>query len=78
MKKTDISLEDKKLIIIDFLKKCNRYSDQMLVKYQHEITEATASDKQIVEQKVDQWESYRKFNAYAISELNTTKLDDWF
>ena len=78
MTKTRISLEDKKLIIIDFLEKCNGYSDQMLAKYQQEILEATESDKQAVEKKINQWESYREFNVYAIGELNTTKLDDWF
>jgi hypothetical protein len=78
MTKTDISLEDKKLIIIDFLEKCNGYSDQMLVKYQQEILEAMESDKQAIEQKINQWKSYREFNAFAIGELGTTQLDDWF
>lgn len=77
MAKIDISLEDKKLIIIDFLKKCNCYSDQMLVKYQEEMT-VTQLDKKAVEQKINQWKSYREFNIHAIDELKTTELDDWF
>lgn len=79
MAESVISMDEKKQVIIDFLEKCNQYSDEMLLKYQQEIAETVEVDeKQLIEKKLGQWTSYREFNIHAIGELNSEKLDDWF
>jgi len=73
----NIKVEDKKKIIVEFLEKCNGYSDQMFDKYERQLLEAGA-DKQAVNNKIADWRVYKEFNAYAINELKGEQLDDWF
>ncbi|PCI21520.1 MAG: hypothetical protein COB62_03250 [Piscirickettsiaceae bacterium] len=71
MTERTVSLAEKKSIIIDFLQRCNHYSDKMLEKYQSPLTQEAP-------QKVHDWTIYKEFNEYAINELNSDDLDDWF
>jgi hypothetical protein len=73
-----ISLQDKKQIIIDFLLKCNVYSDQMLDKYTEQSAHSESNDRAAIQQKIHDWTSYQEFNTYAIEELTGEQLDDWF
>ncbi|MBQ0723781.1 MAG: hypothetical protein KBT50_00265 [Cycloclasticus sp.] len=73
-----ISLQDKKQIVIDFLLKCNVYSDQMLDKYTEQSSQSDSKDQAAIQQKIHDWTSYHDFNAYAIEELTGEELDDWF
>jgi len=72
-----ISLEDKKSIIIDFLNKCNLYSDQKLLDYEKRLIRAGEIECAELVQKKHDWASYRHFNAHAITELKGDELDDW-
>jgi len=76
MNLTAISLVDKKLIITNFLKQCNNYSDVMLKKYQAQLNNENI--KESAAQKIHDWCVYREFNEYAIQELAGDELDDWF
>ena len=71
-------LNEKKSIIIDFLVKCNTYSEQMLRQYEQHLTSKSKTEHAAIEQKIHDWKSYRKFNDYAINELKGTELDHWF
>ena len=71
-----ISLADKKKIIVDFLQQCNKYSDEMLKKYEQQLTDEET--KESAPQKIHDWCVYRDFNEYAINELQGDQLDDWF
>lgn len=72
-----ISLEDKKSIIIDFLNKCNLYSDQKLLDYERRMSKADDVERTRLLQKKHDWVSYRDFNGHAIGELEGDELDDW-
>jgi len=72
-----IGLEDKKSIIIDFLNKCNLYSDQKLLDYDRRLVKAGDVDCAELRQKKHDWASYRDFNVHAIVELKGDELDDW-
>jgi len=72
-----IGLEDKKSIIIDFLNKCNLYSDQKLLDYDRRLVKAGDVESTELGQKKHDWASYRDFNAHAIAELKGNELDDW-
>jgi len=73
-----IDLQDKKLIIIDFLQRCNVYSEQMLEGYEKKLEESSATSASEIQQKIYDWSIYRKFNEHAIGELDTDELDNWF
>jgi len=77
MTSINISVEDKKMIIVEFLEKCNGYSDQMFDKYEKQLLEAGVN-KQEVGKKIADWRAYKEFNSYAIDELKGEQLDDWF
>jgi hypothetical protein len=76
MTQRTISLADKKNIIIDFLHQCNQYSDEMLKKYDQQLTDD--EKKESAPQKIHDWGVYKDFNEFAIKELKSTELDDWF
>jgi len=78
MSTNTISLQEKKLIIIDFLKKCNAYSEDMLIRYESELGEAGEGESLKTQQKMHDWSTYRDFNDFAIGELKSEKLDSWF
>ena len=78
MTNSTISRQDKKEIIIDFLKQCNSYSGQMLDKYSMQLIQSDLDDTIVVKQKIHDWTTYREFNDYAIEELKGEQLDDWF
>ena len=65
-------MQRKKQIVINFLEKCNTYSqDQILILERSD--KAHESNK-----KIEKWQSYIEFNKHAIHELKSTKLDSWF
>ncbi|PCI69556.1 MAG: hypothetical protein COB26_06305 [Piscirickettsiaceae bacterium] len=78
MSERTISLADKKEIIIDFLTKCNTYSDQMLKKYGAQLEDISDEELLEVNQKIYDWKCYKVFNEYALGELEGAELDDWF
>lgn len=78
MTNNTISRQQKKEIIIEFLKQCNGYSEQMLDKYSAQLVQADIPTKATAEQKIHDWTTYHAFNAYAIKELKGEELDDWF
>jgi len=73
-----ISLKDKKLIIIDFLQRCNTYSEQMLEGYEKQLEGNDVIPASEIQQKIHDWVTYRKFNEHAIGELELEALDNWF
>lgn len=76
MTKSTVSLEDKKDIIINFLKQCNDYSELMLKKYQKQLLDEELNNS--ASQKIHDWNTYKDFNEYAINELKGEELDEWF
>jgi predicted dinucleotide-binding enzyme len=72
-----VDQQQKKEIIIDFLDKCNAYSDAMLQKYQRQLLDEGV-DAKAIQEKIRDWSAYKAFNDVAIQELKTDELDDWF
>ena len=68
-----ITLEQKKKIIISFIKECNLYSENKIKSYR----DKTYID-QMTQDKIKSWENYKDFNSHAISELKKDTLDHWF
>lgn len=73
-----MELEAKKQIICDFLDRCNAYSDAKLAQYQQQVDDTDTHQVLELLEKMGQWRTYKSFNQYAISELKTDRLDDWF
>jgi len=78
MRNNIISLDDKKKIISEFLKKCNAYSDQMVEKYESRLESTVESEHKGVTQKIHDWQMYKEFNLYTVTELEGEILDEWF
>jgi hypothetical protein len=76
MNERTVSLVEKKSIITQFLQQCNAYSGEMLEKYQAQLGDENTTES--VLQKIHDWKVYQEFNEYAIKELKSTELDDWF
>ncbi len=73
-----ISMQDKKKIIIDFLQKCNGYTEEMLAGYEEVEAGSDSQEALKARQKINDWSSYRDFNVHTIGELNEGTLDSWF
>ena len=71
-------MNQKKAIIIEYLIKCNAFSDQMLEGYEKQVQTAGETEQAPIQVKIQNWESYREFNDYAINELKGDELDHWF
>lgn len=69
--------QEKKQIIIDFLKKCNTYGDKEIVRYQAQL-EGNETDAQLIRKKIENWQIYQQFNEHAMGELQGSELDNWF
>jgi len=72
------TMDQKKQVITDFLRKCNEYSDGMIAKYQARLDGANGADALALQDQVSHWSAYRAFNEYTIEELKTDEIDDWF
>jgi len=72
-----VSLADKKSIIIDFLRKCNAFSEQKLQDYERRMVKAEEAESIELDHKKHDWSSYKSFNNYAINKLKGNELDDW-
>jgi hypothetical protein len=68
----------KKIVIADYLARCNRYADGQLAKYQAEIAAASAAEALVLQDKIGHWTAYRAFNEHALQEIAAGELDDWF
>lgn len=73
-----ITLTEKKRIVAAFLERCNSYTDGMLERYVAELAATDGMQQLEIQDKISHWTAYKVFNAYAISELETEELDDWF
>ena len=74
-----ITAAEKKQIVREFLTRCNEYSDDMLTRYAQELDSVENGMQRLeIQDKITHWAAYKAFNEYAISELATTELDDWF
>jgi len=71
-------VSEKKQIICDFLLRANAYGDTKLAEYQAELNRAGTTHVLELVTKLEQWHSYQAFNEYALNELETDRLDDWF
>ena len=67
---------EKKRVVIDFLEKCNQYADGMMNKYESQLVDDPDAEESKL--KLLKWQSYKEFNEYAINELESDDLDDWF
>ena len=68
----------KKLVVADFLSRCNRYADQQLDKYRAQLAASGAGDALALQDKIGHWTAYRAFNLHALAEIERGELDDWF
>lgn len=73
-----MTLEEKKMLIVDFLTRCNRYSDDRLTEYRAALDGASGSRALELQDKIGHWTAYRAFNEHTIAELRTAALDEWF
>ena len=69
---------DKKAVVADFLKRCNRYAEGQLAKYGQELAVADAATALTIQDKIGHWTAYRAFNEHALGEISRGELDDWF
>ena len=68
----------KKRIVEDFLRRCNDYAADMILKYRKSLSTADAEQELVLQDKITHWAAYRAFNEHAIMELKGTELDEWF
>ena len=73
-----MTLTQQKRVVRRFLEQCNTYAAGKLAEYEDRRRTTEDEDSAPIEAKIAQWTSYRDFNAYALSELETDRLDDWF
>jgi hypothetical protein len=73
-----MTLPEKKALIVDFLARCNRYAEHQITEYRRGLGDASPWGAMELEDKIGHWTAYRAFNAFAIEELGTSALDDWF
>jgi hypothetical protein len=71
-----ITLDQKKALIVDFLQKCNSYSDEVIEKYRKRICDSAEIELNC--EKIRKWAAYREFNEVAIREIQAADLDHWF
>jgi hypothetical protein len=69
---------DKKAVVADFLKRCNRYAEEQLAKYRQQLSGADARAALALQDKIGHWTAYRAFNEHALAEIARGELDDWF
>ena len=69
---------DKKAVVADFLRRCNRYAEGQLAKYRQELGVADEAAALTIQDKIGHWTAYRAFNEHALGEIARGKLDDWF
>jgi len=78
----EISPEDRKRIVIDFLQRCNDYADARLREYNTRMSAdiGTADSDEVMQlaDKINHWSAYRAFNDVAIEEIRQGELNDWF
>ena len=72
------TLHEKKQIVTEFLERCNAYTNNMLERYVAELEDVEGMKRLEIQDKITHWTAYKAFNEYAISELQTVELDDWF
>ncbi|HEX6997396.1 MAG TPA: hypothetical protein VF322_04575 [Gammaproteobacteria bacterium] len=73
-----MTLDEKKALVARFLEQCNEYAERKLAAYRAELAGASPRRALEIQDKIGHWTAYRAFNAHAIEELRTSKLDDWF
>lgn len=72
-----MELDEKKQLVVNFLKRCNDYADGELAKYQARLEMAEGQEALELADRISHWAAYRAFNEHAIEELATARLDDW-
>jgi hypothetical protein len=70
--------EQQKRVVRRFLEQCNAYADGKLADYANRLAGSDPAAADAIRQKIVRWESYKAFNAHALDELATDRLDDWF
>lgn len=73
-----MDLKKKKELVAQFLRKCNGYADQRLAGYREQAASLAGLDALIIADKIHHWTTYKAFNEFTISELDSGELDDWF
>ena len=71
------SLDEKKRLVVRFLEHCNAYADRQLDGYRAKLEHAHGAQALEIADKIAHWAAYRAFNAHAIEELATPRLDTW-
>jgi hypothetical protein len=69
---------DKKAVVVDFLRRCNRYADGQLARYRTELEGVDGAEALALADKIAHWTAYRAFNEHALAEIDRGELDDWF
>ncbi len=72
------SVDTRKRIIADFLRRCNAYADEQLAKYRARLEAAGGMEALSIQDKIGHWTAYRAFNDHTLTELADGTLDDWF
>ena len=69
---------DKKAVVADYLRRCNRYAESQLARYRQELGAADGAAALAIQDKIGHWTAYRAFNDHALGEIGRGELDDWF
>ena len=72
------SVDTRKRIIADFIRRCNAYADNELERYRGRLGEAGGMEALAIQDKIGHWTAYRAFNEHTLTELADGTLDDWF
>lgn len=72
-----MTLDEKKAVIVHFLRHCNRYADGKLDDYRMRLEHASDAEALALQDKLGHWTAYRAFNSHAIEELAGETLDEW-
>ncbi len=73
-----MTLEEKKAVVGDFLRRCNAYAEEKLTQYARELESAAGPGAEELRSKLRDWSAYRRFNEHALTELEGETLDRWF
>jgi hypothetical protein len=73
-----MNISQQKLLVRQFLKRCNEYATDRIAEYQESLNAADTEREKALRRKIDEWTIYHRFNEHAIGELETSELDDWF
>ncbi len=73
-----MTLNEKKAVVVRFLRQCNEYAGNELARYRTELNQAEGRQALALQDRIGHWTAYMAFNEYTLEELDGDTLDSWF